>query len=95
MNIEVINKQEIIDKLCYTELVYGRINKKLGLTFSKSQIEYLMLDVLRESTDKDYTKTGKNFYITNLNRKIRVTINSYTFRIITVDKIIINQEIIC
>lgn len=23
-------KYEIIDKICYTELVYGRINKKLG-----------------------------------------------------------------
>ena len=28
-------KKVILDKLCYTELVYGRINKKLKINLSK------------------------------------------------------------
>ena len=28
-------KKEIIDKICYTELVYGRINKKLKIELEK------------------------------------------------------------
>ncbi len=46
MNSEVIDKQQIIDNICYTELVYGRINKKLGLTYTKGQIEKLILNLL-------------------------------------------------
>lgn len=88
MESEHIEKQQIIRNLCYTELVYGRINKKLGLTYSKSQIETLIMDLLTESHENDFSKTGKNYYVFNSVRNIRVTINSNTFRIITVDKII-------
>ena len=34
-----INKTEILRNICYTELVYGRINKKLNIKLSKEQIE--------------------------------------------------------
>ncbi len=88
MNSEVIDKQQIIDNICYTELVYGRINKKLGLTYTKGQIEKLILNLLTESPKTSYIKIGKNYYISNFEHKIRMTINSYTFRIITVDIII-------
>lgn len=81
-------KSEIIDNICYTELVYGRINKKLGTIYSKDQIEKLIIKLLTESPSSSYLKTGKNYYITNLEHKIRMTINSYTYRIITVDNII-------
>ena len=37
-----INKQEILENICYTELVYGRINKKLNINLSKKQIEVYM-----------------------------------------------------
>ncbi len=63
-----INKREILKNICYTELVYGRINKKLNVRFSKKQI-------------------GKNFYISNAENNIKITINSNTFRVITVDMI--------
>lgn len=88
MKSEDINKEQIIKNICYTELVYGRINKKLGESYTEIQIERLMLTLLTESPVKDYVKTGKNYYISNHNHKIRVTVNSYTYRIITVDKII-------
>ncbi|WP_368389518.1 MULTISPECIES: DUF3781 domain-containing protein [Tenacibaculum] len=82
-----INKQEILDKLCYTELVYGRINKKLKSSFSKKEIEIFLFNILKETDIKSFTKTGKNFYISNSENNIRITINSNTFRVITVDRL--------
>ena len=82
-----INKSEILKNICYTELVYGRINKKLNIKFSKNQIEKFILKILRETEEKFFSKIGKNFYITNVENNIKITINSNTFRIITVDRI--------
>jgi len=82
-----MNKNEILKNICYTELVYGRINKKLGIDFSKKQIEEYILKILKETDERCFLKTGKNYYISNKKHQIRITINSYTFRIITVDKI--------
>ena len=82
-----IDKKEIINKHCYTELVYGRINKKLGANYSKKESEILIEKILKETAIENYEKRGKNFYITNIQHKIRITVNSNTFRIITVDTI--------
>lgn len=87
MTIELHSKKHIIDNLCYTELVYGRINKKLSTNYSKLEIESLILDLLNNSSEEDYLKIGKNYYVSNHKHKIRLTINSYTFRVITADKI--------
>lgn len=87
-----MNKIEILNKICYTELVYGRTNKKLNTTFSKTEIESLLSKIIRETEEMFFQKTGKNFYITNHENNIRITINSYTFRVITVDKIIKNKQ---
>lgn len=83
----VINKNEILKNHCYTELVYKRINKKLASNFSKKESEELIKKVLKETDLEYYLKRGKNFYITNNQHKIRITVNSNTFRIITVDAI--------
>ncbi len=80
-------KKEILDKLCYTKLVYGRINKKLKFDLSKDKIEELITTVILETDETDFVKTGKNIYITNEKRNIILTINSYTNRIITADKL--------
>ncbi len=82
-----INKNKILENLCYTELVYGRINKKLNTKFSKKQIEGFMFSILEKTEEKYFSKVGKNFYVTNIENNIIITINSNTFRIITVDKI--------
>lgn len=79
-------KKTILDKLCYTELVYGRINKKLKIDLSKDKIEELITTVILETDENKFIKTGKNIYITNEKRNIVLTINSYTNRIITTDK---------
>jgi hypothetical protein len=80
-------KKVILDKLCYTELVYGRINKKLKIDLSKEKIEELITTIILETNENEFIKTGKNIYITNEKRNIMLTINSYTNRIITADKL--------
>ena len=82
-----INKEEILQKHCYTELVYQRINKKLSTSFTKSEIETLIRKVLMETDVDNFERKGKNFYISNKENNIKVTVNSNTFRIITVDRL--------
>lgn len=79
-------KKEILEKICYTELVYGRIAKKLNIELSTVKIEKLILTIITEADETNFQKTGKNIYITNAQRDIRLTINSFTNRIITADK---------
>jgi len=86
MNLKNINKKKIIENICYTELVYNRINKKLGLKYSCSEIEKFILNVLLDSDE--YTKLGKNYYVSNTRYKVKLTINSNTYRIITAEKIL-------
>ncbi|MDH6365279.1 hypothetical protein M2139_002292 [Enterococcus sp. PF1-24] len=74
----------ILDHLCYTELVYGRINKKLKMALNQPEIEKLMSEIFANPKNQ-IEKIGKNFYIKDLEGKIRVTINSYTYRVITAD----------
>ncbi len=83
-----INKQEILESICYTELVYERINKKLNIKFSKEQIENFILDVLKNTDLIFFEKKGKNYYITNSEANIRITVNSNTFSVITVNRIV-------
>ena len=87
-------KTEILDKICYTELVYGRINKKLSVKLSKDEIEKLISKIILETDDAEYQKIGKNIYVSNKERNIRLTINSHTNRIITADKLNKNEPLI-
>ena len=84
-------KKEVLSKICYTELVYGRINKKLGIELAKDEIEKLVALIISETAETEFQKIGKNIYIKNLERNISLTINSYTYRIITADKLIKNR----
>ena len=86
-----INKDEILHNICYTELGYARINKKLNTDFSKEQIENLILRIIDETPATFFEKAGKNYYIINPNHCIKITINSNTFRVITVDEICFAQ----
>ncbi len=78
-------KSEILKNICYTELVYGRINKKLNIELSNEKIEEFISETISETDESKFQKTGKNVYITNNERNIRLTINSFTNRIITAD----------
>ena len=81
-------KLEILKNHCYTKLVYYRINKKLKTTLSKEEIELLLKKIIEETDENQFEKIGKNFYISNIENKIKLTVNSNTFRIITVDKLV-------
>jgi hypothetical protein len=80
-------KNKILDKICYTELVYDRINKKLQTKYSKSEIEKLMLEIIGQTNESNFHKKGKNIYITDFHWNIILTINSFTYRLITVNKL--------
>ena len=80
------NKKKIIENICYTELVYERINKKLNIQFSKKQIEIFVYEILTKTEEKFFTKKGKNYYVENIENNVRLAINSHTFRIITADR---------
>lgn len=80
-------KTEILDKICYTDLVYGRINKKLKIQLPKDEIEKMIYEIIEETDKTKFQKTGKNIYVTNNDKNIRLTINSYTHRIITADRL--------
>jgi len=77
--------ERIIKHVCYTDLVYNRINKKLGTNLTNYEIESLISQTLNETDDNGIFKRGKNYYITNKKRNMIVTINSRTFRVITVN----------
>lgn len=83
----IINKNEILKNHCFTELVYGRINKKLSANLSKVEAELLIKNVLEITEIDQFQKKGKNFYISNQQFNLKITINSNTFRVITVDKL--------
>ncbi len=86
--ISTINyKAQILQHICYTPMVYQRVNKKLGLDLSIIEIEKMIVDVLNTTNMNLYIKSGKNIYITNKAKCIRLTVNYYTNRLITVDKI--------
>jgi 20S proteasome alpha/beta subunit len=80
-------KTEILKQICYTELVYERINKKLNKQLSKSEIEDLILTIIKETAETEFEKAGKNIYVTNKENQVRLTINSNNYRIITADRL--------
>lgn len=82
-----VDKAEILNNICYTELVYERINKKLNSKYSKSEIDEMLFRIIKETEEIFFERIGKNIYVANSENNIKVTINSNTYRIITVDKI--------
>ncbi len=78
-------KALVLNNICYTDLVYTRINKKMGWKLSKDEIEKIIFEILKETDESQFQKTGKNIYVTNNEHNIRITINSNTYRVITVD----------
>lgn len=80
-------KTQILNKICYTDLVYDRVRKKLNITISNKEIEFLILKLIENTEKENFKIKGKNSYIFNSQNQIRLTINLNTFRLITVDKL--------
>lgn len=83
-----IDKDMILRRICYTDLVYDRIRKKLSMDLSNNQIEEFMRLLIEEVPRESMEKRGKNYYIYNRDKSIRITINSNTIRVITVDRLL-------
>jgi hypothetical protein len=52
---------------------------------TNEQIEKLVYHTIQETQVSCFQRIGKNIYVTNAEKDMRITINSNTFRIITVD----------
>ncbi len=76
----------IIENICYTELVYERVNKKMRTQMSPSEIEAWIQNVLHQS-DCVLEQRGKNFYVSCISENVILTVNSYNYRLITVNQI--------
>ncbi|MFC6294246.1 DUF3781 domain-containing protein [Lactiplantibacillus daoliensis] len=75
---------ELEKAVCYTELVYQRVNKKLGTNLSPAEIRTLVATILTDMTSS-IEKRGKNYYVSNLRHQIQLVINSNNTRLITVN----------
>lgn len=82
-----MKKEALLNKLCYTERAYTRINKKLSIDLSKKEIEQFIDRLINETPPGHFQRKGKNIYISHPSEKIRICINSNTVRVITVDRL--------
>lgn len=80
-------KATMLKRLCHTKLGYGRINRKLGLHLSPQEIEDFVSGIIGRTDEAHFQKRGKNYYITNDAEGIRITVNSFTYTVITADRI--------
>ena len=82
-----MHKTEILNNICYTELVYNRINKKLNRNYLRFETEKMILDIIQQTEERFFQRIGKNVYVTNAEKNIKITININTYRVITVDRL--------
>ncbi|NLR31552.1 DUF3781 domain-containing protein [Levilactobacillus tujiorum] len=75
---------QIKTQVCYTELVYQRVNKKLAVDLSQAEVEALVIAMLDDVTTS-IEKLGKNYYVANSTRRVQLAINSFNYRLITVN----------
>ncbi|GEO70586.1 DUF3781 domain-containing protein [Levilactobacillus acidifarinae] len=64
----------IKNQVCYTNLVYERVNKKLKVDLALPEIKKLVQDILSDD-QTTVEKRGKNYYVSGLNFSTRLTIN--------------------
>lgn len=79
-------KNIILENHKYTDLVFFRINKKLKLNFNNTKIKEFLFNLIEDTEEQNIIKKWKNFYLYNKIYNIRITVNSFTYTIITVDK---------
>lgn len=75
---------ELKNNVCYTVLVYQRVNKKLGTNLTEAGIETLVTNILSDVTSA-IEKRGKNYYVSNQAFQVQLVINSFNTRLITVN----------
>lgn len=73
-----------LNNVCYTSLVFNRVNKKLQVNLSNEEIKTLVEQIISNKTTT-IVKNGKNYYLQN--NDIELVINSFNYRLITVNKL--------
>ncbi|KRN98644.1 DUF3781 domain-containing protein [Companilactobacillus kimchiensis] len=76
-------REEFLEKVCYTPLVFGRVTKKLVVNMSIADIKNLVNKIIIDP-ETTIIKEGKNYYLQN--KDIELVINSYNFRLITANR---------
>ena len=76
----------IQSRVCYTDLVYQRVNKKLNKDMTPAQIEALVQRVLNNELTSILCQ-GKNYYIEDKIKDVVLTINRNNYRLITINKL--------
>ncbi|WP_423058328.1 DUF3781 domain-containing protein [Brevibacterium linens] len=72
------------EEVCYTDLVFDRVNEKLGTSLSNTEVKELVASVM-QSSESVANRSGKNWYISEWHTGVRLTINASTLSLITVD----------
>lgn len=75
----------IAARVCYTELVFARVNKKLATTLTTAEVKAMVQQILNDSSSQ-LVKRGKNYYVSNKQAAVQLTINSFNYRLITASK---------
>lgn len=81
-NIQIL--KTISAKICYTPLVFERVNKKLGLNQDETATKLMVANVL--ANPDDVSRRGKNYYVRSRRYRVELTINASNYRLITVSK---------
>jgi hypothetical protein len=63
-----IDRTKILNKICFIELVYERINKKLNNKYSKSEIEKIIFGIIQETKKTFFKKPGRIYMLRMLKR---------------------------
>jgi len=85
MNINL--KTSIADKFRNTALGFVRIKNNLSINhFTNNETEILLRKIILSTPLQDIVTKGKNYYFKCLEYNAILTVNSYTFTIITAKK---------
>ncbi len=78
-------KNIVLQNLSYTKKSFERINKKLDLDFTDEEIKEFVKDIIQQTPENYFKKRGGKLYITNKERKLKITINVSTCRVLTAE----------
>lgn len=77
------NRETFLNNICYTDLVFKCVNKKLQTDYSIVEIKNLANQIIG-NPQTTITKNGKNYYL--LYQNIELVVNSFNFRLITANR---------
>lgn len=81
-------KNTIADKFRNTSLGFVKIKNNLSINhFTDNETENLLRNIILSTPLQDIVTKGKNYYFKCLEHNAILTVNSYTFTIITAKKI--------